>query len=81
MFLSGTLVIILMTKKIMMITPTFPKGVVHRVENGWGLNKVAAVLLNGLSVFPIFVCEADLYILMLYVSQSVSQSVYLSLKH
>ena len=26
----------------------FPRGVVHRVENGWGLTKVAAVLLNGL---------------------------------
>ena len=26
----------------------FPTGVVHRVENGWGLTKVAAVLLNGL---------------------------------
>ena len=25
----------------------FPRGVVHRVENGWGLTKVAAVLLNG----------------------------------
>ena len=29
-------------------TNIFPKGVVHRVENGWGLTKVAAVLLNGL---------------------------------
>ena len=29
-------------------THIFPKGVVHRVENGWGLTKVAAVLLNGL---------------------------------
>ena len=26
----------------------FPRGVVHRVENRWGLTKVAAVLLNGL---------------------------------
>ena len=26
----------------------FPRGVVHRDENGWGLTKVAAVLLNGL---------------------------------
>ena len=26
----------------------FPKGVGHRVENGWGLTKVAVVLLNGL---------------------------------
>ena len=26
----------------------FPSGVVHRVENGWGLTKVAVVLLNGL---------------------------------
>ena len=26
----------------------FPRGVVHRVGNGWGLTKVAAVLLNGL---------------------------------
>ena len=26
----------------------FPTGVVHRVENGWGLTKVAVVLLNGL---------------------------------
>ena len=26
----------------------FPRGVVHRVENGWGLTKVAAVLLNAL---------------------------------
>ena len=26
----------------------FPRGVVHRVENGWGLTKVAVVLLNGL---------------------------------
>ena len=25
-----------------------PKGVVHRVKNGWGLIKVAVVLLNGL---------------------------------
>ena len=25
----------------------FPGGVVHRVENGWGLTKVAAVFLNG----------------------------------
>ena len=29
-------------------THIFPKGVVHRVENGWGLTKVAAVLLNAL---------------------------------
>ena len=29
-------------------THIFPKGVVHRVENGWGLTKVAVVLLNGL---------------------------------
>ena len=29
-------------------THIFPKGVVHRVEIGWGLTKVAAVLLNGL---------------------------------
>ena len=26
----------------------FPTGVVHRVGNGWGLTKVAVVLLNGL---------------------------------
>ena len=26
----------------------FPRGVVHRVENRWGLTKVAVVLLNGL---------------------------------
>ena len=26
----------------------FPRGVVHRVENGWGLTKMAVVLLNGL---------------------------------
>ena len=26
----------------------FPRGLVHRVENRWGLTKVAAVLLNGL---------------------------------
>ena len=26
----------------------FPMGVGHRVENGWGLTKVAVVLLNGL---------------------------------
>ena len=26
----------------------FLRGVVHRVENGWGLTKVAAVLSNGL---------------------------------
>ena len=26
----------------------FPTGVVHRVENGWCLTKVAVVLLNGL---------------------------------
>ena len=26
----------------------FPWGVVHRVEIGWGLTKVAVVLLNGL---------------------------------
>ena len=26
----------------------FPRGVVHRVGNGWGLTKVAVVLLNGL---------------------------------
>ena len=25
----------------------FPRGLVHRVENRWGLTKVAAVLLNG----------------------------------
>ena len=31
-----------------MHTNIFPKGVVHRVENGWGLTKVAVVLLNGL---------------------------------
>ena len=29
------------------VTPT--KGVVYRVKNGWGLTKVAAVLLNGTS--------------------------------
>ena len=29
-------------------THIFPRGVVHRVENGWGLTKVAVVLLNGL---------------------------------
>ena len=29
-------------------THIFPKGVVHRVEIGWGLTKVAVVLLNGL---------------------------------
>ena len=29
-------------------TNIFPKGVVHRVENGWGLTIVAAVLLNAL---------------------------------
>ena len=29
-------------------THIFSRGVVHRVENGWGLTKVAAVLLNGL---------------------------------
>ena len=29
-------------------THIFPKGVVHRIENGWGLTKVAVVLLNGL---------------------------------
>ena len=29
-------------------THIFPKGVVHRVESGWGLTKVAVVLLNGL---------------------------------
>ena len=28
-------------------TGEFPKGVGHRVENGWGLTKVAVVLLNG----------------------------------
>ena len=26
----------------------FPRGVVHRVEKGWGLTNVAVVLLNGL---------------------------------
>ena len=26
----------------------FSRGVVHRVENGWGLTKMAVVLLNGL---------------------------------
>ena len=26
----------------------FPRVVVHRVENGWGLTKVAVVLLNAL---------------------------------
>ena len=26
----------------------FPMGVVHRVENGWGLTEVVVVLLNGL---------------------------------
>ena len=31
-----------------MHTGEFPKGVGHRVENGWGLTKVAVVLLNGL---------------------------------
>ena len=29
-------------------TGEFPTGVGHRVENGWGLTKVAVVLLNGL---------------------------------
>ena len=29
-------------------TGDFPRGVGHRVENGWGLTKVAVVLLNGL---------------------------------
>ena len=29
-------------------THIFSRGVVHRVENGWGLTKVAVVLLNGL---------------------------------
>ena len=29
-------------------THIFSRGVIHRVENGWGLTKVAAVLLNGL---------------------------------
>ena len=29
-------------------TGEFPRGVGHRVENGWGLTKVAVVLLNGL---------------------------------
>ena len=30
-------------------TNIFPRGVVHRVEIGWGLTKVAVVLLNGLT--------------------------------
>ena len=29
-------------------TGEFPRGVGHRVENGWGLTKVAVVLLNDL---------------------------------
>ena len=29
-------------------TGDFPMGVGHRVENGWGLTKVAVVLLNDL---------------------------------
>ena len=29
-------------------TGNFPRGVGHRVENGWVLTKVAVVLLNGL---------------------------------
>ena len=29
-------------------TGDFPRGVGHRVENGWGLTKVAVVLLNDL---------------------------------
>ena len=29
-------------------TGEFPRGVGHRVENGWGLTKVAVVLLYGL---------------------------------
>ena len=32
---------------IFLHTGEFPKGVGHRVENGWGLTKVAVVLLNG----------------------------------
>ena len=31
-----------------MHTGEFPRGVGHRVENGWGLTRVAVVLLNGL---------------------------------
>ena len=39
----------LMKKMFAKITASiFLGGVVHRVENGWGLTKVAAVLLNGL---------------------------------
>ena len=36
--------------RIMMIIHTgdFPRGVGHRVENGWGLTKVAVVLVNDL---------------------------------
>ena len=29
-------------------TGEFPRGVGHRVENGWGLTKVTIVVLNGL---------------------------------
>ena len=33
---------------LLLHTHIFPRGVVHRVEIGWGLTKVAVVLLNGL---------------------------------
>ena len=39
----------------------FPMGVVHRVENGWGLTKVAAVLLNAL------IWQKMIYILKLHI--------------
>ena len=34
--------------KLIHHTNDFPRGVGHRVENGWRLTKVAVVLLNGL---------------------------------
>ena len=44
-------------------THIFPKGVVHRVENGWGLTKVAAVLLNALIWQKmIFILKLHLYV-------------------
>ena len=37
-------------------TGDFPRGVGHRVKNGWGLTKVAVVLLNG-----VLMVKKDIY--------------------
>ena len=45
---SMSTMLVVLILELVRHTGEFPKGVGHRVENGWGLTKVAVVLLNGL---------------------------------